>query len=206
MNDGYNEVLNQISSSNPTPGGGSVSALILSHAHSLAIMVARLTDGKDKWKSGHKAAKDIIKNSSEGIKKSLELARLDSEAFDEVMNSYKLPRTTDIEIQIRKKAIIESTINAAKTPLHIIIECSKLLESTKELSKEGNINALTDLLSSVELAYSASKIASYNVKINLDSLSDNNSLEIQKELESNINSIRINFDHNISILEDRLGW
>ena len=37
-------------------------------------------------------------------------------------------------------------------------------------------------MSSVELAYSASKIASYNVKINLDLLSDEYSLDIKPRI------------------------
>ena len=81
-----------------------------------------------------------------------------------------------------------------------------MLESTKELCLEGNINALTDLMSSVELAYSASKIASYNVKINLDSLSDEYSLDISQELDSYMEIIKLRFEENISILEERLGW
>ena len=45
MNEGYEEVLRAIASSAPTPGGGSVAALSLAHAQSLAVMVARLTVG-----------------------------------------------------------------------------------------------------------------------------------------------------------------
>ena len=43
MNDGYLKILNSIASSSPTPGGGSVAALSLAHAHSLSAMVSRLT-------------------------------------------------------------------------------------------------------------------------------------------------------------------
>ncbi len=53
MNDGYLDILNSIASSNPTPGGGSVAALSLAHAHSLATMVSRLTLKSDKWSDGH---------------------------------------------------------------------------------------------------------------------------------------------------------
>ena len=206
LNDGYNQILDQISSSNPTPGGGSVSALVLSHAHCLALMVARLTEGNDKWIDGHNAANDIISKSTDGLEKSLELARLDSEAFDEVMKSYRLPRNSDDEKEKRIISIRQSTIRAAKTPLSIVKACSELLESTKELCIEGNINALTDLMSSVELAYSASNIASYNVKINLDSLTEEYSSEISNELESHLKIIKIRFEENISILKERLGW
>ena len=92
MNDGYKEILEKISSSDPTPGGGSVSALILAHSHSLAMMVARLTLGNEKWASGHNVANEIITKSTDGLETSLDLARLDAEAFDEVMKSYRLPR------------------------------------------------------------------------------------------------------------------
>ena len=37
MNEGYLQILNSISSSKPTPGGGSVAALTLAHGHSLSV-------------------------------------------------------------------------------------------------------------------------------------------------------------------------
>ena len=60
MNDGYREVLSSIASSEPTPGGGSVAALCLAHAHSLAAMVARLTMTSEKWSDGHEIASEVI--------------------------------------------------------------------------------------------------------------------------------------------------
>ena len=50
MNDGYMTVLSNISSADPTPGGGTVAALTLAHAQSLALMVSRLTVGKENGK------------------------------------------------------------------------------------------------------------------------------------------------------------
>ena len=47
MNDGYMSILESIGSESPTPGGGTVAALTLAHAHSLAAMVSRLTVGKN---------------------------------------------------------------------------------------------------------------------------------------------------------------
>ncbi len=206
MNDGYKKILEKISSSDPTPGGGSVSALILAHSHSLAMMVARLTLGNEKWASGHNVANKIITKSTDGLETSLDLARLDAEAFDEVMKSYRLPRNSDSEKEMRILSIRQSTLKAAKAPLSIVFECTKLLESTKDLCKLGNINALTDLMSSVELAYSASRIATYNVKINLDSLKEEYTVDIKKKLESYNKLIKISFDDNMSILNERLGW
>ena len=85
MNEGYIAVLESIASSNPTPGGGTVAALTLAHAHSLAIMVSRLTVNSEKWADGHQIANTIISTSDEQISKALDLASADSLAFDAVM-------------------------------------------------------------------------------------------------------------------------
>ena len=207
MNKGYEDVLSSISSSNPTPGGGSVSALILSHAHSLATMVARLTSGRDKWSDGQVIAEKIISKSEESIETSLRLAKEDALAFDSVMNSYRLPKDTDELKETRKEAIFDSTINAASVPLEIMHEASNLLNDITNLAKFGNLNALTDLLGSAELAYSSSKIASLNVRINLDSI---NSGDQKEDLETQVLELTLltkeRYEIINKIIMERLQW
>ena len=207
MNKGYEDVLSSISSSNPTPGGGSVSALILSHAHSLATMVARLTSGRDKWSDGQRIAEEIISKSNESIETSLRLAKEDALAFDSVMSSYRLPRDTDELKETRKEAIFDSTINAASVPLEIMYEASNLLNDIINLAKFGNLNALTDLLGSAELAYSSSKIASLNVRINLDSI---NSGDQKEDLNGQVLELTLltkeRYELINKIIMERLQW
>ena len=207
MNKGYEDVLSSISSSNPTPGGGSVSALILSHAHSLATMVARLTTGRDKWSDGQVIAEKIISKSEESIETSLRLAKEDALAFDSVMNSYRLPRDTDELKETRKEAIFDSTINAASVPLEIMHEASNFLNDIINLAKFGNLNALTDLLGSAELAYSSSKIASLNVRINLDSI---NSGDQKEDLKAQVLELTLltkeRYEIINKIIMERLQW
>ena len=95
MNDGYLDILNSIASSNPTPGGGSVAALSLAHAHSLATMVSHLTLKSDKWSDGHEIANHILQLSDKRIQNSISLADKDAEAFDAVMIAYRLPKAED---------------------------------------------------------------------------------------------------------------
>lgn len=179
MNDGYMTILSNISSADPTPGGGTVAALTLAHAQSLALMVSRLTVGKEKWQEGHIISSKIINSESAFLERSIHLANADSIAFDKVMESYRMPKNTDKEIEIRKNAILKSTIGAAKAPFEIAQEGHKFLLLLPELAKFGNLNAITDLAASAELAYSAIYIASLNVKINVDSMDDNELDEIQ---------------------------
>lgn len=172
MNDGYMSILESIGSESPTPGGGTVAALTLAHAHSLAAMVSRLTVGKNKWQEGHLISNLIIDSSIESLDRAISLAKEDSLAFDKVMNSYRMAKSNDEEIKSRKLAILQSTIGAAQTPSEIAEEGFKLLSLLPDLARFGNLNAITDLAASSELAYAAVYIASLNVKINVDSMSD----------------------------------
>ena len=165
MNDGYLDILNSIASSNPTPGGGSVAALSLAHAHSLATMVSRLTLKSDKWSDGYEIANHILQFSDKRIQNSISLADKDAEAFDAVMIAYRLPKGED-DSDSRSEAIREATMGAALAPLETINASLDLMNDLLELSRNCNANALTDLAASAELAHSAAKIAELNVMIN----------------------------------------
>jgi len=179
MNDGYMLILNEIASDSPTPGGGTVAGLTLAHAYALASMVSRLTIDKKKWEKGHKISSKIINNINYDLDNSVKLAIADSSAFDKVMDSYRLPKNSEDEVHARNMAILNSTIGAAQAPFDIAKEGFKLLSMLPELAEYCNLNAITDLASSSELAYTAVYIASLNVKINVDSNDDSSLKEIQ---------------------------
>ena len=168
MNEGYMDVLRSIASSEPTPGGGSVAALSLAHAHSLSLMVARLTLAKEKWAEGHDAAKASIELSEPALEEAILLAISDSEAFESVMSAYRLPKETEDEKKQRSEEIRNATIGAALAPLNTASSAQKLLSNLEKQSASCNPNALTDLASASEMALSAAKIASLNVRINLE--------------------------------------
>ena len=207
LNDGYADVLSKISSSSATPGGGSVAALTLAHAHALGMMVSRLTLGKEKWLEGQDFARKVIESSTEGIKRALSLADEDASAFDAVIDSYNLPRDNESQKSIRAEAIVSSTINAALVPLEIMRASSEFLQSIIGLSKTGNAYALTDLLASSELAHASSRIASYNVRINLDSLDDTDEKKnISQEMETLQNASVTSYSTIESTILERLKW
>ena len=207
LNDGYADVLSKISSPSPTPGGGSVAALTLAHAHALGMMVSRLTLSKEKWSEGHDSASEVIESSTKGIELSLSLANEDAAAFDDVIDSYRLPRDNEIQKSIRAEAILSSTINAALVPLKIMRASSDFLQSIMGLSRTGNPNALTDLLASSELAHVSSKVASYNVRINLDSLDDTDEKKnIYQQMESLLKASHASSSTIESIILERLKW
>ena len=205
MNDGYRDVLSSIASSEPTPGGGSVAALCLAHAHSLAAMVARLTVASDKWSDGHVIATMVIEKSDIAIRNSLDLADRDADAFDSVMAAYRIPKDENSH-QSRAQAIRDATIGAARVPLETLLSSSDLIHQLLELSRACNRNALTDLASSAELAHTAARMAKMNIRVNIDYLEGDDVNEIENsandamgQCDAALEEVRVSFRR-------RLGW
>ena len=86
-----------LASSSPTPGGGTAAAIALGQASALTCMVCDLTIGREKWKEGWAFAEETVRETIPLLTKSGILADADSQAFDEVMAAYKLPRETESE-------------------------------------------------------------------------------------------------------------
>lgn len=205
MNDGYLQILNSIASSSPTPGGGSVAALILAHAHSLAAMVSRLTLKSEKWSEGHDIANQILQNSDNQIHNSISLAGKDASSFDAVMVAYRLPK--DVEgSTTREDSIREATIGAALAPLETIQAALNLLKDLLELSRGCNANALTDLAASAELAHSAAKIAQMNVRINTQYISGDDVDSIDHDTNNIIGKCENTMQDLRSTYTERLSW
>ena len=173
LNEGYREILDAIASDSPTPGGGSVAALSLAHAHALVCMVARLTLKSGKWESGHDTATKVLNGSHKGISDAIDLARRDAESFDSVMLAFRMPKATDEEISQRRSAIERGYLMASKVPLETAETGAVLLQEIADFATNCNANAITDLAAAAQLAHSSISIAALNVKINLDSFGPN---------------------------------
>ena len=205
MNDGYLHILNSIASSEPTPGGGSVAALSLAHAHSLAAMVSRLTLKSEKWSQGHSIANSIVDQSESLIAASITLAKRDAAAFDAVMDAYRLPKDQS-DSTMRAEAIREATIGAAIVPLQTVHASQALLQRLLVLCKVCNANALTDLAASAELAHSAAKIAEMNIKINTHYISGNDVEQIDDDTRLSIIECNRLVSNVSAVCIERLGW
>lgn len=187
MNEGYREILESISSESPTPGGGSVAALSLAHAHALVCMVARLTLKSSKWKSGHNSAEIALASSYEGMVDAIDLAHKDAESFDSVIIAFRMPKSTEDEISTRKSAIERGYLRASNVPMETAESGLMLMNTLSEFATNCNANAITDLAAAAHLAHSSISIAALNVRINLESLSE----EHVNQMTSNIETIEI---------------
>jgi len=159
-----------LSSSDPTPGGGTAAAVALGQAAALTRMVAQLTLGKEKWVDGWTDAEKANSIVDTIYHRAGELAQLDSDAFDEVMSSFRMPKSTDEETNNRRNAIRKATLTASEVPFETVTLGMELLNCQEALAQRGNGNAVSDVGVAALLTSAAIKGALFNVEINLQSL------------------------------------
>ncbi len=172
-----------LASENPTPGGGTASAVALGQAGALACMVAKLTLGSNKWETGWPIANETLTIANPILERAGQLAKEDSEAFDAVMESYRMPKSTDEEKEVRRQGILKSTLQATHVPLETAEHAVLLLSILPKLAEDGNSNAITDVGVAGLLASAAAKGALFNVKINLSGLNEIQREQIEPKVE-----------------------
>lgn len=170
------EILNEIDSSSPTPGGGSVSALVGALGVCLVRMYGHLTVNKKKFLAlDEQIQHQFIHNFEEIVKQKNELIHgvdKDCKAYDAVMSAYRLPKVTEEEIAIRKEAIKQATYIAIESPYNIMSVSLDALRLCVDLIEHGNKGAISDLACGVIFLDAAIESAGLNVQINLSALDE----------------------------------
>ncbi len=172
MNDSLKSFIDNTASGTPTPGGGSVAALVGSLGASLLCMVGNFTAGKQKYKSVEKDVRKILAETDE-LKESLfVLVREDMEAYEKFSQASHMPKDTPMMVEKRKQLLQETLKEAAEVPWRISQASLRVIELAEKLLPKGNPNLITDIGVGVLLAEAALKSAVLNVKINLSFIKD----------------------------------
>ena len=111
------EYLRRLASGDPTPGGGSASALAGALGAALVSMVCNLTIGRERYADFEADARQIQAESEALLERLQRGIDEDAAAYDGVMAAYRLPRGSDDERAARSTAIQEATHTAAVGPL-----------------------------------------------------------------------------------------
>jgi len=175
--------LSETASNSPAPGGGSIAALSGALGTALSSMVCNLTIGKDKYKDVEDEIKKVLTKSEKLRKELTILIDEDTEAFNDVMKAFKMPKETDEQKKKRSNAIQQGYKTAAAVPLKTAETCEQILDIANVLAKKGNKNSITDAAVSALMAKAGVESAILNVRINLGSIKDETFVEkISKEL------------------------
>jgi formiminotetrahydrofolate cyclodeaminase len=158
--------IEEVASSSPAPGGGSVAALAGAQGFALIAMVARLTLGREKFAAVEPDMKEMLDAAEGKQKRLLELVEEDTEGFKLVMAALALPKETDAEKAFRRGELERATLKAAEIPLETAELCWEGLRRISELLAKGNPNALSDMGVAALSLKTGLDGALYNVQMN----------------------------------------
>jgi glutamate formiminotransferase/formiminotetrahydrofolate cyclodeaminase len=164
--------LDALAAGTAAPGGGSAAAYAGSMAAALVAMVARLTIGKKKYAPVEAQMKTILERAEELRSHLATAVQDDASAYQAVMATFQMPRTTPDEISAFQAAIESATLKAAQVPLEVARMVVEVLNLASKVVEHGNLNAISDGGSAAALAAAALKGAGLNVRINIASLED----------------------------------
>ncbi|MCD6178745.1 MAG: glutamate formimidoyltransferase [Bacteroidales bacterium] len=163
---------NETASESPAPGGGSISAYVGALGISLGTMVANLSSHKAGWDERWEEFSDYAE-AGQGYKDQLlHLVDEDTNAFNKIMDAFKLPKGSDTEKTIRKQAIEDASKYAIEVPLKVMEVSLKSMEVIKSMAEIGNPNSVSDAGVGALCARTAVMGAFLNVKINASGLND----------------------------------
>jgi len=180
------EFANELSTDSPAPGGGSVAALSGALGSSLSSMVANLTYGKKGYEKAKGTIKKLALNTQVLKDEFLDLIEKDTDAFNNVMDAFRLPKKTEEEKKRREEALEEATKKATLIPLEIMKKSISLLKLAEKAEKKGNQNSVSDAGVAAIMADAACDSAYLNVIINLGNIKDE---EFKKTLKAEAEEI-----------------
>jgi formiminotetrahydrofolate cyclodeaminase len=166
------DYLSKTASGDPLPGGGSSAALNAALGAALTEMVANLTIGRKGFTAVDADMRSVAKQAAAlRSKLTLDIDR-DSEAYTRVLAAFKLPKATEAEKADRARAVQDAFKQAALVPLGVARDGLAVMDLGRVVIAQGNPNAASDGAAGVLAARMAVRTAVYNVRINLNSVSD----------------------------------
>jgi formiminotetrahydrofolate cyclodeaminase len=164
--------LDELASSAPAPGGGSVAALSGALGAALVSMVCNLTLGKKAYADVQDDIADLL-TESEALRARLTgLLEDDVKAYTGYSKAAKMPRATDEEKAERAIAMQAALKVATDVPLSIAEAASEVMDLCQPAADKGNKWAVSDAGVAVLMAEAALRSAALNVLINLGTLKD----------------------------------
>lgn len=164
--------LNELSASAPAPGGGSAAALSGALGSALLAMVCRLTIGKKGYEGVSAELEEILSLAENVRDKFTNLIAQDADAFDKVMQAYKLPKESEEEKNKRKIGVQEALKHATQVPLEVMRLSLEQLKFALVVAEKGNPSAISDIGCACLSLENALKCAELNIKVNLSSIKD----------------------------------
>ena len=172
-----NDFAEETASESMAPGGGSISAYVGALGVSLGTMVANLSAHKAGWDDSWEYYSNWAVKGQAYKNKLMYLVDEDTNAFNKIIEGFRLPKGNEEEIAIRKKAIEDATKYATEIPFQVMETAYNSMEVMQEMLKKGLQSSLSDAGVGILCAKTAVTGAYFNVKINAKDIKDRNFAE-----------------------------
>lgn len=163
--------LTRVAAKQPTPGGGAAAALHAAQGAALVAMVARYTTGA-KYEEHAPLVQRITQAADGLVTEALHLADADEQAFQAVIDAYRLPSGTDESKAARAAGIQSALIQAAETPAQLVRVAGEIVDLATELFDVANANVISDVAAAADAARAAATTARVNIDINVVAVKD----------------------------------
>ncbi len=164
--------LDELASSAPAPGGGSVAALGGSLGAALVSMVCNLTVGKKKYADVQDDIKALLDRAETLRHELIGLLEADVEVYTKVSKAMKMPRDTEEQKAVRSAAMEKALKAATEVPMKVADACVQVIDLYRPAAEKGNVNAVSDAGVAVLMAEAGLRSAALNVLINLGWIKD----------------------------------
>ncbi|MCP4483557.1 MAG: glutamate formimidoyltransferase [Flavobacteriaceae bacterium] len=167
-----NDFADETAGESMAPGGGSISAYVGALGVSLGTMVANLSAHKAGWDERWEFFSDWAIKGQEYKEQLLFLVDEDTNAFNKIIDGFRMPKDTDLEKKIRLDSIENATKYATEIPFKVMETSFQSMEIMQAMLKDGLKNSLSDAGVGVLCARAAVIGAYFNVRINAKDIKD----------------------------------
>lgn len=153
--------------------GGSAASVVAAISVSLAQFIFELQAGKKKYKAQEDQIQKGIQKAEQLNEELLNISERDADAFEPVLDLYKLPKDTIDEKVFRQEKIDEALVNAAQPPFEMILKTDEILDLFQQLldfNIEGTIAG--DITVGLDIAIAAIEGALINTMANVSNIQD----------------------------------
>ncbi len=154
------------------PGGGSIAACMGAMGAALGTMVANLSAHKKGWDERWEEFSVWAEKGKSYHDELLHLVDEDTQAYNAIVDAFRLPKTTEEDKQKRAEAVQAATKYAMEIPFKVMQTSYDAMAVILEMAEKGNPNSVSDAGVGALAARSAVLGAGMNVRINSKDLYD----------------------------------
>ncbi|QNJ99143.1 glutamate formimidoyltransferase [Constantimarinum furrinae] len=192
-----NDFADETAAESMAPGGGSISAYVGALGVALGTMVANLSGHKAGWDDKWEMYSHWAEKGQQYKQKLLYLVDEDTNAFNKIIDGFRMSQTSEEEKALRKEAIEEATKYATEIPFQVMETAFNSMEVMQAMIKDGLQSSLSDAGVGILCARTAVIGAYFNVRINAKDIKDRDFAERILTKAKNIYEQTLAIEHEV---------